>query len=407
MSLPVQTDAHATVGAPRCATVVLTRADRGVPLRIALVHSYYSSRVPSGENQVVEAQASALRTAGHTVTVVAQSTDQRQRRRTYPLEAAATVATGLGPSPVDQLRRFSPDVVHVHNLFPNFGKRWLSTWDGPMVATLHNYRPICPAATLFRDGRVCRDCVETGSTRPAVRHACYRGSTLQTLPVAAGTRFARDPVVRRADLVTTLSEGMSQEYAAAGVPAEKLTVLDNFTSAVGSPGPGGDHWIFAGRIEPAKGLHALIRDWPAGQRLLVAGEPDPAHPLPPHPDVECLGRVDSDRLRGLMGNALGLVFPSAWLEGLALVCLEALSVGTPILTFDDIPAGRTVTELGIGLAVGRDDVAAGARLAHDVFPGLRGRCSQVFAERFTPEAWVRNAESVYERAISARSRPRT
>lgn len=339
--------------------------------------------------------------------MVSQSTDRRSRRRTYPLEAAGTVATGLGPSPSEELRRFRPDVVHVHNLFPNFGKRWLRTWDGPMVATMHNYRPICPAATLFRDGRICRDCPESGSTRPAVRHGCFHDSALATLPVAAGTRFARDPILLRAEVVTTLSEGMSHEYAVAGVPAEKLTVLDNFTSAVASPGPGGDCWIFAGRIEPAKGLHALIRDWPAGQRLLVAGALDPAHPLPHHPDVECLGRVDSDRLRELMATARGLVFPSAWLEGLALVCLEALSVGTPILTFDDIPAGRSVSALGIGLAVARDDVTAGALLARDDFPGLRERCLQVFAERFTAQAWVRNAETVYERAMSARGCSRT
>ena len=83
------------------------------------------------------------------------------------------------------------------------------------------------------------------------------------------------------------------------------------------------------------------------------------------------------------------MFPSAWLEGLALVCLEALSVGTPILTFDDIPAGRSVTELGIGLAVARDDVAAGARLAVMTFPGLRETVLQVFDERFTTQAWVR------------------
>jgi glycosyltransferase involved in cell wall biosynthesis len=344
-----------------------------------------------------------LRAAGHAVAVISQSTDERLGRRTYPLEAAATVATGVGPNPTEELRRFRPDVVHVHNLFPNFGRRWVRAWDGPMVATLHNYRPICPAATLFRDGRVCRDCPESGSTRPSVRHGCYHGSPLATLPVAAGTHFARDPVLRRADVITTLSDGMSHEYAAAGVPAGKLTVLDNFTPAAGSPGPGGDHWIFAGRIEPAKGLHALVRAWPAGQRLLVAGDTDPAQPLPDHPDVECLGRVDGDRLRHLMGNAVGLVFPSAWLEGLALVCLEALSVGTPILTFEDIPAGRSVTELGIGLAVARNDVAAGTLRARDAFPGLRGRCVEVFAERFTTQAWVRNVESVYRRAISARA----
>ena len=366
------------------------------------MHSYYSSRVPSGENRVVDAQASALSAAGHDVVVVSQATDRRDQRRTYPLEAAATVATGLGPSPVEELRRFRPDVVHVHNLFPNFGTRWLRTWDGPLVATMHNYRPVCPSATLFRDGHVCRDCLESGSARPAVRHGCFRDSPLATLPIAVGTRFARDPVLLRADVVTTLSDGMSHEYAAAGVPSEKLTVLDNFTAALGAPGPGGDSWIFAGRIDPAKGVHALIRDWPAGQRLLVAGSPDPAHPLPRHPDVSCLGRVGSDRLRELMGSSRGLVFPSAWLEGLALVCLEALSVGTPVLTFDDIPAGRSVAELGIGLAVPRDEVAAGVRLAQDAFPGLRGRCLQVFAERFTKQAWVRNAEVVYERAMSAR-----
>ena len=355
---------------------------------------------------MVDAQAAALRAAGHAVAVVSESTDQRRQRRTYPLEAAATVATGLGPSPVEDLRRFRPDVVHVHNLFPNFGKRWLRTWDGPLVATMHNYRPICPAATLFRDGRICRDCPESGSVRPAVRYGCYRGSPLATVPVAAGTRFARDPVLLRAEVVTTLNSDMSKEYAAVGVPSSKLTVLDNFTSAVSSRGPGGDYWIFAGRIEPLKGLHALIRDWPAGQRLLVAGALDPAHPLPHHPDVECLGRVDNDRLRELMGNALGLVFPSACFEGLALVCLEAMSVGTPILTFDDIPAGREVSELGIGLAVARNDIALGTQLAREAFPGLRERCLQVFAERFTRQAWVRNAEVVYERAMSARGSDR-
>ena len=59
-------------------------------MRIALVHSYYSSRVPSGENRVVDAQARALRDVGHEVQVVAELTDRRLRRRTYPLEAAFT-----------------------------------------------------------------------------------------------------------------------------------------------------------------------------------------------------------------------------------------------------------------------------------------------------------------------------
>lgn len=376
-------------------------------MRIALIHSYYSSRVPSGENNVVDAQLATLRAAGHEVIVIEQQTDARLRRKTYPLEAALTVATGIGPSPLEQLRDFAPDVAHLHNLFPNFGRRWLSSYDGPLVATLHNYRPLCAKATLYRDGHRCTECLDAGNSRPAVKHHCFHDSAIATIPSAIATRFAADPVLQRADVLTTLSEGMSEVYAAAGVAREKLVVLNNYVEPIDSAGlaapadPG--YWIFAGRIEPEKGLHELIEAWPRGERLLVAGAVDPGRPLPPHPDVEALGRVPRDELLNLMAGANGLVFPSIWLEGLALVCLEALAVGTPILTFSDIPAGRAVTDLGVGLAGPRDvvpDLVARARVE---FPALRDRCRQVFAAEFTPQAWLANAEAVYLDAISRRS----
>ena len=368
-------------------------------MRIALVHSYYSSRVPSGENNLVDAHIEVLRAAGHEVRVIAQSTDRRLRRRSYPVEAAMTAATGVGPSPLDELHEFKPDVVHVHNLFPNFGRRWLSKWTGPLVASLYNYRPLCPAATLFRDGSVCTDCPRTGSTRHAVRHQCFHRSSIATIPVALGTRFADDPVLQRADVLTTLSAGMSEIYAEFGVPPDKLTVLDSFV-AEASAGPGGDRWLYAGRIERDKGLHALIDGWPAGHRLVVAGAEDESDPLPRHPDVELLGRVPHDELVNLMGHSRGLVFPSIWLEGLALVCLEAFSVGTPVLTFDDIPAGRSVTELGVGLAGGRGELPVLLERAAESFPALREHCRSVHAARFTAEAWLRDVESIYARAMT-------
>lgn len=367
-------------------------------MKIALVHSYYSSRVPSGENLAVDAQAAVLRQAGHEVEVVAQSTDDRLTRRGYPIEAALTAMTGRGPSPLEDLRAFGPDLVHVHNLFPNFGRTWLRRWDGPLVATLHNYRPLCPGSTLFRDGAVCVECPSSGSVRPAVRHGCFHESRPATLPVALGTKFARDPVLERADVLATLSSGMSRLYTDAGVPAHKLRVLENFVAEPPRPGPGGDYWLYAGRIEPEKGLPALLARWPQGQRLLVAGEP-PVGLLPAHPDVELLGRLSRERLREVMAGARGLVFPSIWPEALALVCLEALAVGTPIVTFDDIPAGVAVAELGIGVAGPRADVAGLLTRAHAELPGLREHCVTVFGERFTPQAWLRRAEDLYRDAI--------
>ena len=144
-----------------------------------------------------------------------------------------------------------------------------------------------------------------------------------------------------------------------------------------------------------------LPQWPAGHRLLVAGDPGDGFAPPSHSDVTMLGHVQPDRLRSLMAGARGLVFPSVWLEGLALVCLEALSVGTPILTFDDIPAGRSVTELGIGLAAPRDGFAMALAQASSTFPTLREHCAAVFAERFTPAAWLARIEAVYARALGA------
>lgn len=340
--------------------------------------------------------------------MIDQQTDTRLQRKTYPVEAALTVATGIGPNPLQQLREFKPDVAHLHNLFPNFGRRWLKSYDGPLVATLHNYRPLCAKATLYRDGHLCTECLDAGGSRPAVKNACFHNSSIATIPSAIATKFADDPVLRRADILTTLSDGMSDVYADAGVPRDKLIVLNNYVEPITAdlPGPveGPGYWIFAGRIEPEKGLHELIEAWPKGERLLIAGAVDPDRPLPTHPDVEALGRVPRDELLALMAGANGLVFPSIWLEGLALVCLEALAVGTPILTFADIPAGRAVTELGVGLAGGRGvvpDLVAQARVE---FPSMRQHCREVFAADFTPQAWLRNAEGIYADAINRAAR---
>ena len=64
-----------------------------------------------------------------------------------------SVATNRGPYPVDEIDRFDPDIVHVHNLFPNFGRSWASRYSSRLVTTIHNYRPLCAAATLLPRAR--------------------------------------------------------------------------------------------------------------------------------------------------------------------------------------------------------------------------------------------------------------
>jgi hypothetical protein len=84
-----------------------------------MVHSFYSSAQPSGENTVVLNEVDALRRAGHEVALFAAHTDELEGEVFYKLRSGMRVATGYGRNPLKAINDFSPDVVHVHNLFPN------------------------------------------------------------------------------------------------------------------------------------------------------------------------------------------------------------------------------------------------------------------------------------------------
>ena len=382
----------------------MTRPDPERALRIAVVHSFYSSRQPSGENVVVDLQVEALRRAGHEVAVVSRSTDELEQAATYPLRAGFRAATGRGDSPLAEIEAHRPDVVHVHNLFPNLGRRWVEHLDVPLVATLHNYRPLCPAGTLVRDGVTCTLCPDTGTARHAVVHACFKDSRAQTLPVALGTRFADDPVLRHADRIVTLSETMSRTYERFGVGADRLVAVPNFVAAGGpSPGDRDDRWLFVGRLTPEKGILALLEAWPADRPLLVVGDGPSAEQARrlAGPGVTFLGQRAHPEILDLMGRVRGLVFPSLWPEGLPTVYLEALAAGLPVLAWPQSIVGTLVAADGTGLVHDGDDLPALLAEADRRFPTLGDHCRSVFDRRYSERAWSTTMTAVYRSVAGA------
>ncbi|MGW5433716.1 glycosyltransferase family 4 protein [Streptomyces sp. NPDC004059] len=374
-------------------------------LRIAVVHGFYSSAQPSGENEAVCDQVRALRAAGHEVAVVATRTDELAGSPLYPLRAAATVATGRGRRPTKELRAFAPDLVHVHNLFPNFARAWVRDWDGPLVATLHNHRPLCAGATLYRAGAPCTSCLD-GDRWAGVRHGCYRGSRIATAPLAwAGRRGATgDPLLRRADRLIVLSELSRQMYLRAGITAERTTLIPNFVDgpSLGTEGPPNGRWVFAGRLSAEKGILELLRRWPESEPLDVIGDGellDAARAIAPA-SVRFLGRLDRAELRPRLPSWLGLVFPSRCLEGAPLIQVEALAAGLPILAFDGSSVAESVRALGTGAVVGWDEPLRPVLAdAAERFCTLRAHCREVFEAHFTEQAWLQQTERLYSEVL--------
>lgn len=371
-------------------------------MRIAFIHSYYSSADPSGENIAVELQAQALRRAGHDVEIIAAHTDELVTRRGYRVRTAASVAMGRGLDPTPRLRAFHPDVVHLHNLFPNFGTSWLGKHPGPVVATAHNFRYVCSNGMLARDGVDCTDCLGSTVPLPALRHRCYRGSLAATLPVAASLIGGpqRQPVLRAAKRIIVLSPRARRVFSAAGVAAHRLVVIPNFieSSGITPPEAPSAGWIFVGRLSEQKGIVPLLRDWPPGVPLDIFGDGELRQEVAALAKgaVRFRGSASRQELLAALPGRLGLIFCSRSAEGLPTVYLEALAHGVPVVARKGNSAADDVIAAGTG-AVYTTSAELRDALTHveAEWALLSQRALERFATKYSVHSWLRDVTRLY------------
>lgn len=379
-------------------------------MRIALLHSFYSSAASSGENVVVAAQFEALAAAGHDVVLIGRETDREQHHLSvYPARAAWRTLSNRGPDPEPLLQRFGPEVVHIHNTVPNLGLQWLRRWDGPVVHTLHNYRPLCANGLLLRDGAYCTLCPD-GRPWSALEYGCYRDSRVASLPIAA--RNARgigaNPLLQRSDAVVVLSQVAKEIYARYGVARQRMQVIPNGISTLhegAAPPPEARRWLAVGRLSPEKGLAGLLKAWPRQERLDIVGDgPQRAEleRLAPA-GVRFLGALPAADVRRLMPEYSALVFAGVAVESaLPLVVGEALEAGLPVIFRAEHPQAGPLLTAGVarsarwGVEAGNEEsLAAAMAWVSAGEQRLRQQARDWFAEHLTLSQWIESLEGLY------------
>ena len=384
-------------------------------MRVTLVHSYYSSSSVSGENLAVDMQARALSDAGYEVDICARSTDEQESRPLYGLRSAVRVATGFDPDGQPSIRTESDrHILHVHNLFPNFGTSLVSKWAGPVVATIHNFRTVCANGLLLREGKPCTECLD-GSPLAAVRHGCYRSSAVATMPLAVATWHpaSRNPVLSRTAQVIAQSERSAGVLRRAGVPEETLTLVPGFTPEPANAQTtldGSGRWVFVGRLSAEKGLRELLPIWPAHVPLDVVGDGPELAELTrlAGPEVRFLGAQEHSWVDRHLPSYAGLVFPGLCWEGAyPMVVREALAHGVPVVAADGSSAADLVAGRGGGVTYAKGS-AVELRSALDEVAlsgeGLRSEARAIHLREFTEAAWLDRMGAVYARAIAIRQR---
>lgn len=378
-------------------------------VRVAVVHSFYRSDQPSGENIAVDQQMGALERDGIEVIPIFRYTDVESRRPLYRVRASFTMATGYDSRDIARsITGYNADAVIVHNTLPNIGNRWVRHRSVPLITMLHNFRASCANGLLFRDGRTCLACPTQGSLQ-AVRHRCYQDSLNASIPAAIATRggASGNRLLQASDVIVAQSGRVREFMLAQGIPQSKLVLVPGFTEdRSGHPAapPSPPRFLFVGRPTPEKGLTQLLEAWPDGYRLDVIGSdllPSQAQAR----EIRARGRMSREEtLRELRGYT-ALVFPGrAWEGAYPLVVREAFEAGVPVIARGGSGAADLVEAAQAGRIYDDGDPQS-LRAALDWVTernvDLRVAARRHFEGALTESRWVSAMRATIQRAIDS------
>lgn len=321
-----------------------------------------------------------------------------------------------------RIKRFQPDVVHVHTPFPLMSPsvfRAAHAAGVPGVTTLHSYRWACVVGTCVRDGRICEDCVGSKLKLPGIRHACYHDSRLGStaLTLGLGVHRALGTTHRAVTRYLALTDFMRRLMIRDGYPADRVVVKPNSVPDPGVEGrrPTAEREVFfAGRLIDIKGVRTMLDAWartPPGMRLVVAGDGE-LRPLVEEraaadPSISFLGWLGEDDVTARMRDAEVVLVPSEWYEGLPLVILRSLAVGTPLLVADLENFSQDVLADGVGWSFRTGDpVSLAEQLAQvvadpDRSSSLRARARESYERRYSPAVDLLRLETLYAEVARA------
>lgn len=374
-------------------------------MRVAVVHSFYRSSQPSGENIAVRQQVEALRAAGVQILEVYRFTDEEAKAPLYKIRTAIGMATGVDRGhPERAIADFRADIVHVHNTSPNFGTRWLARLPIPVVTTLHNFRVSCANGLLYRDGHVCLDCPTNGS-RAAFVHACYQASRAASLPaaIALAGGVTSNRLIKASAAIITQSSRVQSFMIGQGVPQERLHLIPGFVEEMHStvaPAPRIPRFVFVGRDSPEKGLSELLDLWPPEYPLDVVGAEHPGtQDVTKAPNARFLGIRDREWIVQQLPKYTALVFPGrVWEGAYPLVVREALESGLPVVALAGSSAADLVQQAGVGAVyedAAADGLARALAHAHSGGDALRSAARGLFDGALTEARWCERTQRVY------------
>lgn len=313
-------------------------------MKILFVHNTYQHY--GGEDAVLEAEINLLKDKGHEVALVGFHNNTINSLGTKLRTGLFSVYNTTSTKILEQkIRDFTPDVLHIHNLFFTASPSIIIKayqMKVPVVMTIHNYRLICANAILLRNNKVCELCVNKLIPLDGIKYKCYRSSHLESALVTGITSVHKIIATwrKKVSQYIVLSNFANQKLlnSSLQLPQHKVCVKPNF---IFDPylkiDKRDDYFVFVGRLTIEKGIEVLLNCFELNPhlKLIIAGDgpqkENIKRKIETLPNINFIGQQPKEEILKLMSKSKALIFPSIWYEGLPTTIIEAFATGTPVI----------------------------------------------------------------------------
>src|SRR5690606_20343351 len=166
-----------------------------------------------------------------------------------------------------KIKAFKPDIVHLHNWHFSTGPiiiRTIKKMGVPLVCTLHNYRLLCPSATLINKNNLFLNSLEQNFPWNAINNKVYRNSRILTFWLAFIVwSHKKIKTWDKINCFICLTPSMAKLYKGSklGITHDRFFIKPHFVfpSKNNEMIEKGNDFIYVGRLSEEKGIHLLVQ----------------------------------------------------------------------------------------------------------------------------------------------------
>jgi glycosyltransferase involved in cell wall biosynthesis len=324
------------------------------------------------------------------------------------------------------IEEFRPDVAHVRNIYHHLSPSilWeLKSQGVPVLYHINDFKLLCPAYNLVRQGEACEDC-RAGAFWRVLGSNCYPGlGARAALMAEAYAQRWLGTYGKCVDLFLAPSHFVRDKFAEHKWDTGKFRVLPHFQAAAAAvevPAANAP-LLYFGRLSAEKGVSDLLRAMQRlpELRLVVAGDGPQRSELqalsaslgPGNktlPNVEFVGHVRGAELDSLIARSRFTVLPSHAYETLGKSILESYARARAVVASDLGSRRELVRENETGLLYPVGDVQGLVEaIASMCQPGRAERIGlagwQLVRQHYTPEAHYQAMSGLYAELVATKA----